>query len=127
MINDNEERLEIMVETVIPELFKYVDKYKHLFEEEDFLHSQIADGINSILNEVILFSGSVAIKTGREEDINKIENEYSLFFTQDAIKRYPTLNGLFTTFKITNIAPFISNNKCSLKLPCIRCVYSKIC
>jgi hypothetical protein len=102
VINDNEAVLNEMLETVVPELFKYVDKYKNLFEEEDFIHSQIADGINAILNEVILFSGSVALKTGRTEDINKIENDYKIFFTLDAIKRYPTLNGLYTTFKITN-------------------------
>ena len=102
VIKDNEEALNHLVKTIIPELFGYVDKYKHLFNDENFLHSQIADGINSILTEVILFSGAVAIKTGEESDINKIESDYSMYFTEEAMKRYPTLNGLFTTFKITN-------------------------
>ena len=102
IINENEEEINSLVKTVIPELFKYVDKYSHLFNEEDFIHSQIADGINSILNEVILFSGVLAIQTGEDSDIEKIENDYRMFFTQEAMKRYPTLNGLFTTFKITN-------------------------
>ncbi|NPD88818.1 MAG: hypothetical protein HGN29_08830 [Asgard group archaeon] len=102
VINENEDEITSLVESVIPELFKYVDKYNHLFSEEDFIHSQIADGINSILNEVILFSGVIAIKTGKTSDIEKIENDYRMFFTEEAMKRYPTLNGLFTTFKITN-------------------------
>ncbi|MCG3226930.1 MAG: hypothetical protein H7645_08420 [Candidatus Heimdallarchaeota archaeon] len=102
LINENEDEINSLVETVIPELFNYIDKYKHLFNEEDFIHSQIADGINSILNEVILFSGVLAIRTGEVSDIEKIETDYAMFFTEEAMKRYPTINGLFNTFKITN-------------------------
>ena len=102
LINERTEEISTLEDTVIPELFKYVDKYKHLFGEEDFLNSQIADGINAILTEVILFSGVLAIKIGKDADITKIENDYSMFFSDESMKRYPTLNGLFTTFKITN-------------------------
>jgi len=102
LINDNEDVVNSLVEFVIPGLFEYIDKYSHLFKEEDFIHSQIADGINSILNEVILFTGVLAIRTGKDTDIEKIENDYTMFFTEEAMKRYPTINGLFNTFKITN-------------------------
>jgi hypothetical protein len=102
LINERTEEIDTLEITVIPELFKYVDKYKHLFDEEDFISSQIADGINAILTEVILFSGVLAIRKRKVSDINKIENDYRMFFTEEAMKRYPTLNGLFTTFKITD-------------------------
>ncbi|MHA1397917.1 MAG: hypothetical protein ACTSSF_09455, partial [Candidatus Heimdallarchaeaceae archaeon] len=86
---------------VVPELFKYIDKYKHLFDSPDFINSQIADGINATLEEVILFAGVTAIKANKKHLLEKIDNDYRLFFSEESMKRYPTLNGLYTTFKVT--------------------------
>jgi hypothetical protein len=101
VMKDEQTELPILEQEVIPELFKYIDKESHLFEKDDFVNSQMADAINSVLPEVILFAGVDALRAKKAENILKIDRDYSFFFEADGMKRYPTLNGLYTTFKIT--------------------------
>ena len=101
VIKDMSSEVEVLENEVIPTVFGYIDKYNHLFNEHDFVNSQMADAINSNLSEAIMFSGILAMKTQKTEFIEKIKRDYSFFFTIDGIKRYPTLNGLFTTLLIT--------------------------
>ncbi|MHA1407419.1 MAG: hypothetical protein ACTSSG_08575 [Candidatus Heimdallarchaeaceae archaeon] len=101
VVKDIAAELSILESIVVPELFKYIDRYKHLFDNPDFINSQIADGINATLEEVILFAGVTAIKANKKHLLEKIDNDYRLFFSEESMKRYPTLNGLYTTFKVT--------------------------
>ncbi|MBY9000458.1 MAG: hypothetical protein KGD64_06055 [Candidatus Heimdallarchaeota archaeon] len=101
VIKDVTTELHILENTVIPELFQYIDKYNKLFTEPNFIESQIADGINSTIIEILLFAGAATIKSKKRNHIEKIDNDYHMFFTEDGIKRYPILNGLYTTLKVT--------------------------
>ena len=101
IIKDVDSEIEVIKKEIIPTVFGYIDKYNHLFDEPDFVESQMADAINANLTEAIMFSGVFALKTQNLEFIEKIKRDYPFFFTIDGIKRYPTLNGLFTTLLIT--------------------------
>ena len=101
VIKDTTTELHVLENTVIPELFQYVDKYKELFTEPDFINSQIADGINSTIIEILLFAGAATVKSKKRNHIEKIDKDYQMFFSEDGIKRYPILNGLYTTLKVT--------------------------
>ncbi len=101
IIKDIPTELHILENTVIPELFQYIDKYKELFTKPDFIESQIADGINSTILEILLFAGAATVKSKKRNHIEKIDKDYHMFFSEDGIKRYPILNGLYTTLKVT--------------------------
>lgn len=98
---ENTAEIQKIVKDVMPELWKYLDKYKHLMEDEDFIKSQMADGIAGMLEEIIYFGGLVAEYTDDFSNIDRMEQEYAYFFSKEGMKRYPKLNGLYVTFMTT--------------------------
>ncbi|MCG3254515.1 MAG: hypothetical protein KAU62_00445, partial [Candidatus Heimdallarchaeota archaeon] len=86
---------------VMPELWKYLDKYKHLMENEEFIKSQMADGIAGMLEEIIYFGGLITVYTDDFSNIDRLEREYAYFFSKEGMKRYPKLNGLYVTLLTT--------------------------
>lgn len=101
IVKENTAEIQKIVKDVIPELWKYLDKYKHLMEDEDFIKSQMADGIAGMLEEIIYFGGLVAVYTDDFSNIDRMEREYTYFFSKEGMKRYPKLNGLYVTFMTT--------------------------
>ena len=86
---------------VMPGLWKYLDKYKHLMDNEEFINSQMADGIAGMLEEIIYYGGIIAEYTDDFSHFDRLEREYAYFFSKDGMKRYPKLNGLFVMFLTT--------------------------
>ena len=98
---ENTNEIQKIEKDVMPELWKYLDKYKHLMENEDFIKSQMADGIAGMLEEIIYFGGLIAVYTDDFSNIDRMELEYAYFFSKEGMKRYPKLNGLYVTFLTT--------------------------
>ncbi len=86
---------------VMPELWKYLDKYKHLMDDEEFINSQMADGIAGMLEEIIYYGGLITTYTDDFSHLDQLEREYTYFFSKDGMKRYPKLNGLYVMFLTT--------------------------
>jgi len=101
ILKDNKLKVNDIEADVMPKLYEYLDKYNHLMENPDFINSQMADGIASMLEELIYFGGILAIKAQKYSHIEKILKDYKYFFSDDGMKRYPKLNGLMTTFQTT--------------------------
>ena len=85
IIKDISSELHILESNVIPELFGYIDKYSKLFDNPDFIGSQIADGINATLEEIILFAGVSILKSKKNYLLDKINNDYGIFFADDVL------------------------------------------
>ena len=98
---DNMSEYNILNKTVMPELFKYLEKYKPMMKDPKFLDSRIADGIALMLEELVFYSGVLAVKGRITEPLERVEREYSSFFADDAMKRYPRVNGLHTMLELT--------------------------
>lgn len=101
IVKENTTEIQKIEKNVMPELWKYLDKYKHLMEDEDFIKSQMADGIAGMLEEIIYFGGLIAVYTDDFSNIDRLEREYAYFFSKEGMKRYPKLNGLYVTFVTT--------------------------
>jgi len=86
---------------VMPELWKYLDKYKHLMDNEEFINSQMADGIAGMLEEIIYYGGIIATYIDDLSHLDRLEREYAYFFSKEGMKRYPKLNGLYVMFLTT--------------------------
>ncbi|MHA1685100.1 MAG: hypothetical protein ACTSYD_01700 [Candidatus Heimdallarchaeaceae archaeon] len=93
--------LNILENSVLPEFFTYLDKYRPLMEQEGFIDSEMADAFSSMLEELLLYSGYSALRTKNTHYLEKIEYEYAIFFTDGNMERYPRLNGLYTMVKLT--------------------------
>ena len=101
IIKDDMKQFHPIENEVMPKLYEYMDKYKHLMDSPDFINSQMADGIGGMLEEFIYFGGIMALKMQNYTHMEKILKEYHYFFSDDGMKRYPKLNGLFVTYEIT--------------------------
>ncbi|MCE7742740.1 MAG: hypothetical protein GOP50_09825 [Candidatus Heimdallarchaeota archaeon] len=103
IIKDDMKHIHAIETEVMPKLYEYLDKYKHLMDDPEFINSQMADGIAGMLEELIYFGGILALKMQNYSHIEKVLKEYKYFFSDDGMKRYPKLNGLMTTFETTLI------------------------
>ncbi len=101
IIKDNVLDINIIEKSVMPKLYEYLDKYKHLMDNPDYINSQMADGTASMLEELIYFGGILAIKIQNYTHVEKILKEYKYFFSDDGMKRYPKLNGMMVNFQVT--------------------------
>ena len=101
IIKDNILKINDIEADVMPKLYDYLGKYSHLMDNPDFINSQMADGIASMLEELIYFGGILAIKTQKYSHIDKVKREYKYFFSDEGMKRYPKLNGIMSTYEVT--------------------------
>ncbi len=94
--------INILNNNVLPELFEYIDGLRNLAQtEQEFINSQLADTVGLMLEELLYYAGLVALKTKDNSRLQYIEQNYSYFFSDKAIERYPSVSGLYYLIKLT--------------------------
>ncbi len=98
---DSDSELHLLREIVLPAFFGELERYKPYMASPEFEKSQLADGMNMLLEVILFYAGVYAMKKANFTFIEKVENEYAVFFEEDKLERYPNLNGFYNVLKTT--------------------------
>ncbi|UJG43828.1 MAG: hypothetical protein K9W46_01260 [Candidatus Heimdallarchaeum endolithica] len=88
-------------ETVFINFFNFLQRYKEMMDQPDFINSQLADGVSFLLEELIPWSGLIALKLNDYSLLEEVEKKFAYVFSETGKDRYPTMNGLRILVRLT--------------------------
>ncbi|MHA1417254.1 MAG: hypothetical protein ACTSRR_13505, partial [Candidatus Heimdallarchaeaceae archaeon] len=93
--------LDSLRDTVFINFFNFLHRYEEMMSQPDFINSQMADGISFLLEELLPWSGLIALKLDDYSLLEDVEKKFAYVFSKKGKDRYPTMNGLRILVRLT--------------------------